>query len=253
MKIAVVGGTGVLGAPIVAGLAARGGDVPILSRRPPRELPPGASHSSVDLTDGAGLDEALAGVEVVVDASNSSPRDAGPVLVEGTRRLLGAAAKAGVRHYVGVSIVGCERVPTGYYKVKVQQEEEIASGDVPWSLLRATQFHQLLDWAFGQAARLRLRPTGKARLQPIAAAVVAERLVEIAHREPAGRLPEIAGPEVQTLSELSAAWRRAKGRAALPVRLPSLGKIGRPAGEGALCNPEAAVGGPSFAEWLAAG
>ncbi|HEU4906408.1 MAG TPA: NAD(P)H-binding protein [Solirubrobacterales bacterium] len=253
MKAAVVGGTGVLGAPIVAGLAARGDDVLILSRKPPRELPAGAGHRSVDLTDGAGLDEALTGVEVVVDASNSSPRDAGPVLVEGTRRLLGAAAQTGVRHYVGVSIVGCERVPTGYYKVKARQEEEIAAGEVPWSLLRATQFHQLLDWGFGQAARFRLRPTGRARLQPIAAAVVAERLVEVAHLDPAGRLPEIAGPEVQTLSELSSAWRRAKGRAALPVRIPSIGKIGRPVGEGALCNPDAAAGGPSFTEWLAAG
>ena len=253
MKIAVAGGTGVLGAPIVAGLAARGDDVLILSRTPPREPLAGTAHHSIDLTDGAGLDAALAGVEVVVDASNSSPRDAGPVLVEGTRRLLDAAARAGVRHYAGISIVGCERVPTAYYEVKARQEEEIAAGDVPWSLLRATQFHQLLDWAFGQAARLRLRPTGKARLQPIAAAVVAERLVEVAHLDPAGRLLEIAGPQVQTLSELSAAWRRAKGRAALPVRIPSLGKIGRPVGEGALCSPEAAAGGPSFAQWLAAG
>lgn len=253
MKIAVVGGTGVLGAPIAAGLAAREDDVLILSRKPPREQSAGAAHRSVDLTDGAGLDEALAGVEVVVDASNSNPRDAGPVLVEGTRRLLAAAAGAGVRHYAGVSIVGCERVPMPYYKVKAEQEREIAAGEVPWSLLRATQFHQLLDWAFGQAARFRLRPTGKARLQPIAAAVVAECLVEVAHLDPAGRLPEIAGPQVQTLSELSADWRRAKGRAALPVRIPTLGKIGRPVGEGALCNPEAAAGGPSFAQWLAAG
>ena len=251
MKIAVVGGTGTLGAPIVAGLAARGDDVLALSRKPPRKPPAGASHRSVDLTDGAGLDAALAGVEVVVDASNSSPPDAGPVLVAGTRRLLGAAARAGVRHHVGVSIVGCDRVPIAYYKVKVEQEEAIAAGAVPWSLLRATQFHQLLDWAFGQAARYRVRPTGSARIQPVAAAVVAERLVEIAHREPAGRLPDIAGPEVQTLSELSKAWRRAKGRAALPLRIPALGKVGRPLREGALCNADAAAGGPDFEQWLA--
>lgn len=251
MKIAVVGGTGVLGAPIVAGLAARGDDVLILSRTPPRKPPAGTAHHSVDLTDGAGLDAALAGIEVVVDASNSSPRDAGPVLVEGTRRLLDAAAQAGVRHYAGISIVGCERVPTAYYKVKVEQEELIAAGAVPWSLLRATQFHELLDWAFGQAARLRLRPTGKARLQPVASAVAAARLAAVAHEQPGGRLAEIAGPEVRTLSELSRAWARARSRRLLPARLPSLGKIGRPAGEGALCNPDAAAGGPSFERWLA--
>lgn len=251
MKIAVVGGTGTLGAPIVAELAGRGDDVLALSRKPPRTLPAGASHRSVDLTGGAGLDAALAGVEVVVDASNSNPRDAGPVLVEGTRRLLDAAARAGVRHYAGISIVGCERVPTAYYKVKVEQEQLIAAGAVPWSLLRATQFHELLDWAFGQAARLRLRPTGKARLQPVASAVVAARLAALAHEQPGGRLAEIAGPEVRRLGELSRAWAQARGRRLLPARLPSLGKIGRPASEGALCNPGAAAGGPSFERWLA--
>lgn len=251
VKAAVIGGTGVLGAPIVAELAARGDAVTVISRNAPGRLPEGATHRAVDLTDGAGLDEALAGVEVVLDASNSSPRNAGPVLVDGTQRLLSAAAEAGARHYVGISIVGCDRVPTGYYTVKVEQEEAIAAGPVPWSLLRATQFHSLLAWAFGEAARFRLRPTGKARLQPVDAAVVAARLAEAAHRDPAGRLPELAGPELRTLSELSAAWRRAKGRAALPLRLPSVGKIGRPAAEGALCNPDAAGGGPTFEQWLA--
>ena len=79
MKVAVVGGTGVLGAPLVAELAARGAEVLALSRKPGAALPDGASHLRVDLTNGAGLAEALAGVEVVVDASNSSPRNALPV------------------------------------------------------------------------------------------------------------------------------------------------------------------------------
>lgn len=253
MKVVVVGGTGVLGAPLVAALAARGDDVLALSRNPGRQLPAGAEHRRVDLTDGEGLAEALAGAEVVVDASNSNPRNARPVLVDGTQRLRRAGAEAGVRHHVGISIVGCDRVPIAYYKVKVEQEQAIAAGLVPWTMLRATQFHELLDWAFGGAARLRLRPTGNSRLQPVAAAVVAERLAEVAHQEPAGWLPEIAGPEVRTLSELSGAWRRVKGRAALPLRIPSVGKIGRPVREGALCNPEGAAGGPSFERWLADG
>lgn len=250
MKAAVVGGTGVLGAPIVAGLAARGDDVLILSRKPPRELPAGAAHRSIDLTDGAGMDEALAGVEVVLDASNSSPRNAGPVLVDGTRRLLSAAARAGVGHYVGVSIVGCDRVPTAYYKVKVQQEEVIAAGEVPWSLLRATQFHSLLAWAFEQAARARLLPKGSARLQPVEPAVVATRMTAAARSEPGGRLPDVAGPQVHTLSELATAWRRHDGRWLLPLPLPMFGKVGRPLREGALCAPIAAAGGASFEQWL---
>jgi len=251
MKVAVVGGTGVLGKPLVAMLAERGDEVVALSRNPPRALPQGAGHRRVDLTTGEGLAEALAGVEVVVDASNENPAKAGPVLVEGTKRLLRAGTAAGVRHHVGVSIVGCDRVPIPYYKVKVEQEEAIAASEVPWSILRATQFHQLLEWAFGQAARLRLRPTGRARLQPVEVSIVAARLAETVHVDPGGRLAEVAGPEVQTLSELSAAWGRAKARRLLPLRLPSAGRIGRPVGEGVLCNPAAAAGGPTFEEWLA--
>jgi uncharacterized protein YbjT (DUF2867 family) len=253
MKVAVVGGTGVLGTPLVAELAARGDEVRVLSRTAPKERAGGIAHHSVDLTDGEGLAEALAGVEVVFDASNSSPRNAGPVLVEGTRRLLSASAVAGVRHHVGISIVGCDRVPIPYYKVKVEQEEAIAAGEVPWSLLRATQFHPLLDWAFGQATRYRVLPTGRARLQPVDPTTVVQRLAEAAHAAPAGRLPDVAGPEVRTLTELAGAWRRARRRRALPLRIPMVGRIGRPVREGVLCDLNAATGGATFEQWLAGG
>lgn len=252
MKIAVVGGTGTLGVPLVAELLSAGNEVLALSRKAGSALPDGAAHRPVDLSSGDELDAALAGVEAVVDASNSSPRNAGPVLVEGNERLLAAEASAGVRHHVGVSIVGCDRVPMPYYEVKVEQERAIAAGEVPWTLLRATQFHTLIAWAFGQAGRFGFVPTGKARLQPIAPAVVAGRLAELAQGDPAGRVADVAGPEVLTLTELASAWRAA-GHRGLPLRIPSLGKIGRPIGDGALCDPGAATAGPSFAEWLADG
>lgn len=252
MKVAVVGGTGVLGKPLVAELAARGDEVHVLSRRAPAKLPEGITHHSIDLTDGQGLGAALAGVDVIVDASSSSPRNAGPVLVDGTKRVLRVAAEAEVRHYLGVSIVGCERVPMAYYKVKVEQEQVIAAGEIPWSLLRATQFHTLIADMFRQDARFGVARAGNARFQPIDPSLVAKRLAEAAHADPAGLLPDIAGPEVLTLSELSRAWRAA-GHKALPLRLPMVGRIGRPLREGALCNPEAAAGGPTFAEWLARG
>jgi uncharacterized protein YbjT (DUF2867 family) len=252
MKVAVVGGTGVLGKPLVATLAARGDGVLALSRKPGAALPEGASHRRIDLTTGEGLADALAGVETVVDASNSSPRDAGPVLVEGTKRLLRAGADAGVRHHVGISIVGCDRVPMAYYKVKVEQEEAIAAGEVPWSLLRATQFHTLIAWAFEQAGRFGIVPTGSARLQPVDPAEVAARLAEVVRADPAGRVGDVAGPEVRTLTELAKTWRHA-GHRALRLRIPMVGKIGRPLREGALCNPGEPVGGPTFEEWLAGG
>lgn len=247
--MAVVGGTGVLGAPLVAALAAKGDDVLALSRRPSTKLPEGASHRQVDLTSGDGLAGALAGVEVVVDAADSTAKP-GEVLAEGTRRLLRAGAEAGIRHHVGVSIVGCDRVPLAYYEVKLEQEAAIAGGEVPWSLLRATQFHTLIAWACGRAARFGVVPSGSARLQPIHPPVVAARLAEVAHAEPAGRLADIAGPEVVTLTKLAKAWRSA-GHKALPLRVPMIGSIGRPLREGALTNPAAAAGGPTFAKWLA--
>jgi uncharacterized protein YbjT (DUF2867 family) len=249
MKVAVVGGTGVLGARLTRCLSSAGHDVLALSRGV-RALPAGLTHRPVDLVSGAGLAAALEGVEVVVDASNSNPRNAGPVLVEGTKRLLRVEAAAGVRHHVGISIVGCDRVPTAYYEVKVRQEEAIAAGEVPWSLLRASQFHTLIASGFGRANRLGVVPTGSARLQPVDPDVVAERLARIAAAGPAGRLGDVAGPRVLTLSELAEAWRRA-GHRALPLRIPMIGRVGRPLREGALCNPDAAAGGPGFEEWLA--
>jgi uncharacterized protein YbjT (DUF2867 family) len=253
MKVAVAGGTGSLGKPLVGVLAARGDEVLVLSRGAPRSLPEGASHRHVDLADGEGLAEALEGVEAIVGAANTkSQLNAAPVMVEGTKRILRAGAAAGVRHYVGISIVGCDRVPIPYYKVKVAEEEAIAAGEMPWSILRATQFHGLVGWAFEGAGRFRVVPTGSARLQPIDVSVVAERLAEVAHAEPAGRLPDIAGPREETLSELAAAWRRA-GHRGLSLRIPAVGRIGRPLREGALCDPDAAAGGPTFEEWLARG
>ncbi len=250
MKVAVAGGTGTLGAPLVAELARAGAEVRALSRNARGELPAGAVHARVDLSDGEGLAEALAGIDVVVDAANTAP-NRGAELVAITRRLLDAAEAAGARHFVGVSIVGCDRVPMPYYRAKVEQEEAIAVGGVPWSLMRATQFHDLLAWAFGAAARWRFVPTGKPRLQPVDVRVVAARLATAALAEPGGRLPDLAGPEVQTLSELARAWRASDGRRLLPLRIPTVGRIGRPVGEGALCDPEAAGGGPTFERWLA--
>lgn len=252
MKVAVVGGTGTLGRPLVAALTERGHDVLALCRRAPRALPAGAVHRRIDLTDGHGLEAALEGVEVVVDCSNEGPRNAGPVLVEGTKRLLPIGAAAGVRHHIGISIVGCDRVPMDYYDVKVEQEEAIADGELPWSLVRATQFHTLIAWAFAQTGRFGVVPTGSARLQPVDPRVVAKRLAAVVEAEPAGRLGDIAGPKVSTLSELAEAWRRA-GHRALPLRIPMLGRVGRPVREGALCAPDAAAGGPTFGEWLADG
>jgi uncharacterized protein YbjT (DUF2867 family) len=250
--VAVVGGTGTIGAPVVAALLARDAAVRVLTRNPtgvPTGVPAGAEHRRVDLISGAGLAEALAGSDTVVDAVNSTRRSK-KTLVEGTPRLLEAGAAAGVGHHVTISIVGIDRVPSSYYRDKLAQERAVEGGPVPWSILRATQFHQLLDMAFGYAARVGLRPTGPGKLQPVDPRVVAERLADAALGAPAGRLPDIAGPKIATISELSAAWASARGRRRLPLRIPSIGKAAKGLAAGALCAPDAAAGGEDFEEWL---
>jgi uncharacterized protein YbjT (DUF2867 family) len=249
MTVAVVGGTGTVGSLVVAELLGRGQRVAVLSRNA-AGVPAGAEHRRVDLATGEGLDLALDGAEAVVDAANSQ-KGAKETLVAGTRRLLEAGARAGVRNHVTISIVGIDRVPMSYYEAKLEQEVALAAGDVPWTLLRATQFHQLLDMAFTAAARFGVRPTGTAKVQPIDPAVVAARLADAALVGPAGRLPDIGGPRVQTLSELSAAWASARGKHRLHLRIPAWGKIGRPLAAGALCDEHGATPGEGFEEWLA--
>jgi uncharacterized protein YbjT (DUF2867 family) len=246
--VAVVGGTGTIGTLVVAELVGRGAVVRVLSRNA-GPVPTGAEHRRVDLTSGEGLAVALAGATVVIDAANSTRR-ARQTLVDGTGRLLEAGAAAEVRHHLAISIVGIELIPMPYYRHKLAQERAIEAGPLPWTLLRATQFHQLLDGGFGAASRFGLRPTGTAKLQPVDPRTVAAALVDAALAPPAGRLPDLGGPKVSTLSELSRAWATARGRHRLPLRVPAWGKIGKALAAGALCAPDGATPGEDFEEWL---
>lgn len=250
MKTAVVGGTGHVGSLVVAELAARGDEVRIVSRRAPARLPDGdVEHRAVDLAGGAGLVEALDGVETVVNAVGD-PRGSVEVLVEGTRRLLAAEAQAGVGHHVAISIVGTDRSQVGFHKATLAQEQVLLDGPVPWSIVRATQFHTLVDQVLGMLASKRLLPRGSGRLQPIDPAVVASWLADAAHGGPAGRLPDIAGPEVLTLSQLAQTWRLRHPGRYLPLPIGRLGSFGRALHDGVLTDPAARVEGPTFAQWL---
>lgn len=145
MKIAVAGGTGLAGRLVVEALRARGHAPVVLSR-----------GQGVDLLSGAGLDAALAGAEAVVDVSNVTTTR-GSVSVDffdrAGRHLVGAAARAGVRHLVTLSIVGVDRVRNPYYAGKLRQEEIVRGGAVPWTVLRATQFHEFAGQLLGRRPR----------------------------------------------------------------------------------------------------
>jgi uncharacterized protein YbjT (DUF2867 family) len=236
MNIAIVGGTGTVGAETARVLRARGHAVRVLSRRAPRW--------PVDLTTGAGLAEALAGVDVVVDASQGGRR----VLLEGTRRLLRAELDAGVGHHVGVSIVGIDRVGGPYYKLKRAQEAAIRAGGVPWTILRATQFHTLVARTFATSAKLGILPVASAPLQPVDPAEVGRALADTAESEPSLAITQFAGPEVLSACELARRWRASTGSHAVPVPVPA----SRSLKSGGLTNPGAWRGKVTFDQWLAA-
>jgi uncharacterized protein YbjT (DUF2867 family) len=245
MRIAIVGGTGTLGRKVAAELAERGHEVRVLSR---------GGEYRVDLATGEGLSAALQGCAAVVDASNAtSAKRARQVLVGGTQRLLSAEREADVSHHVCVSIVGCDRVPMGYYKVKVDQEHLVEGGQVPWTIVQATQFHELAASALAAAGKFRVVPIPAITLQTVAAAQVAHAVADVAEGSPAGHRVSVAGPEVNTARDLALTWRRATGRRALLVPLPIPGKLGRTLRDGGLTAREPDVRGTvTFGEWLAA-
>jgi uncharacterized protein YbjT (DUF2867 family) len=240
MRIAVAGGTGVVGRHVVEVARERGYDVVVLSR-----------SQGVDLTTGDGLVERLDGVDAVIDTSNqvSQKRAAAEAFFGGvSRTLLGAEVGAGVRHHVALSIVGVDDVDTGYYAGKRLQERVLAEGPVPWTVLRATQFHEFAEQAlhFVRVGPFSLVP--RMLSQPVAAREVGEALVDLAEGDPVGRAPELAGPERLQMVDL--ARKVAQGRRVVPVRVP--GAAGKAMRTGALV-PKG--GGPrgtiTFDAWLA--
>jgi uncharacterized protein YbjT (DUF2867 family) len=235
MNIAIVGGTGTVGAEAARELIARGHAVRVLSRH--------ASAFPVDLTTGEGLARALDGIDVVVDAANGSKK----VLLAGTERLLRAELDAGVKHHVGVSIVGVDRVGGPYYKLKLAQEAAIRAGGVPWTIVRATQFHTLVAQAFKKAAKVGVLPSISAPLQPVDPCEVGRALADTAESDPSFGITQFAGPEVVSARELARRWRAATGSHAVPVRLPAT----RALKDGGLTNPGAWKGRVTFDAWLA--
>ncbi|MEU9718093.1 SDR family oxidoreductase [Streptomyces sp. NPDC047976] len=238
--ILVTGGTGNLGALVVARLRGRGHEVRALSRS--------SAEYPVDLRDGSGLDAAMAGAEVVVHCA-SSPRGGDDVAA---RHLIGAARRAGtVTNLVYISIVGVDVVPFGYYRTKLRVERMLEGSGLGVTVLRTTQFHDLVAQVTAAAAKLPLVPLPKGvRVQPIAVEEVADRLAELAVPVPAGRVPDMGGPEVRTLQEWGRAYLAATGSRRRVVTLPLAGKAYAAFRRGGNLAPAQAVGRTTFGEFL---
>jgi uncharacterized protein YbjT (DUF2867 family) len=246
--ILVTGATGTLGRALVSQLAEAGHEVRSLSRRPPpRGTPPGA-WATGDLRRDVGLDQAVAGMDAIVHCATT--------LTGGdqnaARNLIAAARRAGAPHLVYISIVGVDQVPAGYYRAKLQVERLIESSGLPWTIQRATQFHDLILRGCELLARppVMLIPAGTS-FQPVSVDEVASRLACLAGQPPAGRVPDLGGPQVRSARDLAHSYLKASGRhrRVLPVRLPGRAFAGYRSG-GHLA-PEHATGTVTFDDFLA--
>lgn len=244
--ILVAGGTGTLGRPLVAKLTGSGHRVRVLSRRPPPAGAEPGSWATGDLRAGTGVAEAAAGMDVIVHCASSLRGD-----VPLTANLIRAAQQAGSPHLVYISIVGVDRVPFGYYRMKLAAEGLIAAGGLPWTILRATQFHDLILTVCTALARLPVMPLPAGfRFQPVEVTEVADRLAGLAAGAPAGRVPDLGGPEIRPVAELATAYLRATGlnRRLVPVPLPGAAAAGFR--QGGNLAPEHAAGQVTFEEFL---
>jgi uncharacterized protein YbjT (DUF2867 family) len=244
MRIAVAGGTGEVGAHVVAVAHERGHDVVVLAR-----------STGVDLSSGAGVDAAMRGVETVIDVVSVTTLD-GPESVaffeSTTKILLAAEVAAGTAHHLALSIVGIDRSPEGYYAGKVAQERLIENGPVPWTILRATQFHEFAKQIYVRAKIGPFHVAPRMRTQPIAARDVAEHLVRLAEAGPAGRVAELAGAREESLVQMVRGYAKAQGSRAWIPGIPLPGPGGRAQRDGSLLpGPGAVLGTQTYAQWLA--
>ncbi len=243
-RILVTGGTGTVGRVVAQRLLESGAHVRILSRghRSPGAAGPAGRAEYVvgDVSTGAGLTEAITDVDTVVHC------------VDPAHHVLDAALRAGRPHMVYISIVGIDRIPLGYYRRKLADEQLISGSGLPWTVLRATQFHDLVAVMLrGLAAPpVMLVPAGFS-FQPIDVRDVGARLAALALAAPAGRVPDMAGPEVLPVAELARRYLAAVGkrRPVVPVALP--GRIARDLRAGANLAPDRAVGTVTFDTYLA--
>ncbi|MCV7260561.1 SDR family oxidoreductase [Mycobacterium shimoidei] len=238
-RILVVGGTGTLGRVVVERLLAEGAEVRILSRGRRHHDNPQVEHVVGDLRSGSGLDEAVAGVDTVV------------LCADPAQQMVAAAKRKGSLHLVYISIVGVDRVPFRYYRSKLADEELIAASGLPWTVLRATQFHDLIAVMLRMLAKppVMALPAGWS-FQPVDVREVGDRLAELALAEPVGRAPDLGGPQIRAIGDLARSYLAMAGKRRLIVPIRLGGKVFRAYRAGGHLAPEGTRGVVTFDEYL---
>ena len=251
MNVLVTGGTGTLGRDVVMLLRQSGHRARILSREPRGHV----DAVQGDLKTGAGLSKALAGMDAIVHAASATrePMALRATDVRGTRRLLELARDANIGHFVYISLVGIEGVAYPYYRIKIAAETLVREGKVPWSILRATQFHSFMEStlrAFARLPGMLAIPFGW-QFQPVESREVARRVVDVVLDKPAGMLPDFGGPQVRDFKSIAESWlaARKERRRLMNLWLPF--KASRQVAEGRLTCPEHKDGLVTFDQYLA--
>ncbi len=268
-RVLVTGGTGVLGREVVTKLIKADYTVRVMSRKSKAASQwPQVEWAQADLTTGIGLSEAVAGVDTIIHAATDAgvtPENAtvnsffrktilrhdGGVDVQGTKLLLEHARRAGVAHCIFISIAGIDYIPFAYYRHKLEAEALVRESGIPWSIVRATQFYQLVDVFVRTGAKwpVLALPTDL-RGQPVDAGDVAAFLCACVAKGPAGRLPDFGGPEVFTLGEIARTWLDIRGLNKRIIRIPLPGKTAQAIREGRLTCPDEKQGTTTWKEWV---
>ena len=244
MKIVVIGGTGLIGSKTVALLGARGHEVIAAS-----------PQHGVNSITGEGLQQAMAGTEVVIDLANSPSFDDKAVLSffeTSGRNLIAAERAAGVKHHIALSIVGTDRTPeNGYFRAKVAQEKLVTSSGIPYTIIRSTQFLEFLNGIAASSAVANKVRLSHGLFQPIAADDVAAIVAEVALAAPRNGIVEIAGPEKGPFDEIVARYLKAIGDGREVVCDPEARYFGGRVEEHSLVPlGEARLGRIGMTEWL---
>ncbi|MGI4871148.1 MAG: SDR family oxidoreductase [Janthinobacterium lividum] len=259
-KALIIGGSGVLGTALAYLLQARQVDFCIGSRRqfksdsyspsqPDSTLP----WRRVDLLTGEGLAEALAGVDTVFHLASDQRQVANePFEVVATRHLLAALQRSNVQHLLYSSIVGVEVIPLGYYQAKLAAEQLIQHSGLPYTIVRATQFHQFVE---SLLAKLLKFPIGlvprQLVVQPIDALVVAQALLAAAQRRPQEGILAIAGPAVLDFGTLASSWLASRHLRKPLLNIPLIGEVMHCVARGAATDPAAATPSRGWFDYLA--
>jgi uncharacterized protein YbjT (DUF2867 family) len=242
MRVAVAGGTGTVGRPVVAELAKAGHEPVVLAR-----------SEGVDLTSGAGLADRIAGCDAIIDVTNrmtTSRATSTAFFTQVTGNLVAAAEQAGAGHLIVLSIVGVDRVGYGYYQGKRAQEKLLEGGGVPWSVLRATQFFDLPRALI--AHRFPIAAMPRMLSQPVDTTDVATALVDLVEAGPSGYATPVAGPERLRMADMARRIERVLGSRRPVLAIPVPGKVGRQLATGGLVpDGEYMQGKRTFDEYLA--